>query len=255
MHGAAEAIWQQVAPVLPGFSVEVLAAVDSTNSELMRRARAGRTEPLLLVALSQTAGRGRLGRSWASGVGDALTFSLGLPLAPPDWSGLSLAVGVAVAEALHPGISLKWPNDLWLDGRKLGGILIETASFGEGSAGARYAVVGVGLNIAPRDAAGLSTSPAALHELLPGVEAAQALQRLALPLVQVLLGFQDAGFAPFQARFQVRDALQGRAVVLSDATSGTAHGVGEDGALLVHTAGGMVAVTSAEVSVRPALRP
>jgi BirA family biotin operon repressor/biotin-[acetyl-CoA-carboxylase] ligase len=158
---------------------------------------------------------------------------------------------VAVAEALHPTISLKWPNDLWLDGRKLGGILIETASFGEGGGGGRYAVVGVGLNLLPRDGAGLSTPPAALRELLPDVDGAQALQRLALPLVQALLGFQDAGFAPFQARFQARDALQGRAVVLSDGTSGTAHGAGEDGALLVHTAGGMVAVTSAQVSVRP----
>ena len=68
----------------------------------MRRARAGRTEPVLLVAEQQTAGRGRLGRGWHSGAGDSLTFSLGLPLAPADWSGLSLAVGVSLAESLHP---------------------------------------------------------------------------------------------------------------------------------------------------------
>jgi len=74
---------------LPGFAVEVLAQIDSTNSELMRRARAGRLEPVLLVAEQQTAGRGRLGRQWFSE--QALTFSIGMPLSPQDWSGLSLA--------------------------------------------------------------------------------------------------------------------------------------------------------------------
>ena len=165
MQWPAEAIWEAVAPLLPGFTVEVLRELDSTNSELMRRARAGRTEPVLLVAEQQTAGRGRMGRDWQSAAGASLTFSLGLPLAPADWSGLSLAVGTSVAESLNPAVRLKWPNDLWLDDRKLGGILIETASFGEGGAGRRQAVIGIGLNIAPRPADGLSTPPAAVREL------------------------------------------------------------------------------------------
>ena len=63
----AEAIWEAVAPLLPGFSVEVLPEIDSTNTELMRRARAGQVDPVLLVAERQTAGRGRLGRDWHSG--------------------------------------------------------------------------------------------------------------------------------------------------------------------------------------------
>jgi BirA family biotin operon repressor/biotin-[acetyl-CoA-carboxylase] ligase len=247
----AEAIWEAVAPLLPGFTVEVLPQIDSTNSELMRRSRAGRTEPVLLVAEQQTAGRGRLGRQWQSRAGDSLTFSLGLPLAPTDWAGLSLAVGVCLAEALHPQVRLKWPNDLWLNDRKLGGILIETASSGQAAATARYAVVGIGINIAPRPAAGLSTPPAALQELLPGADAAQALLAVAEPLVRTLQAFETFGFAPFQARFNARDALRERAVALSDGTAGTAHGVGETGALLVHTAHGMHAVTSSEVSVRP----
>src|SRR5207253_10851626 len=91
-HG--ETSWQAVAPLLPGFTVEVLPEVDSTNSELMRRARAGQTDPVLLVAERQTAGRGRLGRGWRSAPGESLTFSLGLALTPADWAGLSLAVGV-----------------------------------------------------------------------------------------------------------------------------------------------------------------
>ncbi len=262
-----ESIWQQARPLLPGFSVEVLASVDSTSSELMRRARAGRTEPTLLIAETQTAGRGRLGRQWHSagvyegtGVVPALTFSLGLMLAPQDWSGLSLAVGVAVAESLDgsaaaPRICLKWPNDLWLhDGRKLGGILVETASFASGPQTAgqpRYVVVGIGLNVLPLPPGDLANTPACLRELDGSLTAARALQRIALPLVHTLLGFTEHGFAPFQARFARRDVLAGRAVALSSGAQGTAHGVTDDGALLVHTAAGMQAITSADISVRP----
>ena len=251
----AEAIWEAVYPALPDASVEILPELDSTNTELMRRARAGRLEPVLLVAERQTAGRGRLGREWLSTAGDSLTFSLGIALSPPDWSGLSLAVGVSVAESLHKDLKLKWPNDLWLVGaggdRKLGGILIETASVGE----QRYAVIGVGINVAARDGAGLATPPACLHELDAGLDAPQALLRIAPALVQTVLAFGQFGFAPFQARFNARDALRDRAVRVSDGhggvLEGTAHGVGEDGALLVHTALGMKQITSSEVSVRP----
>jgi BirA family biotin operon repressor/biotin-[acetyl-CoA-carboxylase] ligase len=247
----AEDLWEAVVPALPGFTVEILPEIDSSNSELMRRARAGRCEPVLLVAERQTAGRGRLGRGWHSAPGESLTFSLALPLAPADWSGLSLAVGVSVAESLHPRVRLKWPNDLWLDDRKLGGILIETASFGAGS-GSRQAVIGIGLNIAPRGAEGLSTAPAAVRELIPDADAASVLQRLVPALVRDVLGFQQAGFGPFHARFDARDALRDRPVRLSDGTAGTAHGVSEAGSLLVHTAAGLHAVSSSEVSVRPA---
>jgi BirA family biotin operon repressor/biotin-[acetyl-CoA-carboxylase] ligase len=248
----AEAVWEAVAPLLPGFTVEVLSEIDSTNTELMRRARSGRAEPVLLVAEQQTAGRGRLGRGWHSAAGESLTFSLALPLAPADWSGLSLAVGVSVAESLHPAIRLKWPNDLWLEDRKLAGILIETASFGEGGAGERYAVIGVGLNIAPRPAQGLSTPPAALRELLPYAEAPDVLQLVAAPLVADVLRFAREGFAPFQPRFAARDALVGRSVTLSNGTAGLAQGVDGAGSLLVHTAAGPQAISSSEVSVRPA---
>lgn len=245
----AEAIWEAVAPTLPGFTVEVLPEVDSTNTELMRRARAGRLEPVLLLAEAQTAGRGRLGRAWHSGApGDVLTFSLGLPLRLADWSGLSLAVGLGVAHGLHPDLQLKWPNDIWWQDRKLAGILIETAQV----MGERYAVVGVGINIAPREAAGLSTPPACLRELLPGIDAPQALLQAAVPLVQAVQRFEAQGWPPFLPAWAARDALAGRAVMLSDGTSGQARGVDERGALLVHTAQGLKKISSAEVSVRPA---
>ena len=248
----AEAIWEAVAPDLPGFTVEVLPQVDSTNTELMRRARVGQLEPILLVAERQTAGRGRLGRQWHSDLANveaipSLTFSLGLPLSPGDWSGLSLVVGVSVARSLHPDLRLKWPNDVWLQGRKLGGILIETASFG----GTRYAVVGVGINIAAPSAQGLSTPPAWLQEVQPGLDAPQALLRLVPPLVDAVREFEAGGFEPFRQRFDALDELAGRAVTLSDGGSGTARGVDAVGALLVHTSTGMKTISSSEVSVRP----
>jgi BirA family biotin operon repressor/biotin-[acetyl-CoA-carboxylase] ligase len=251
MNWPAEAIWEAVAPQLPGFTVEVVPELDSSNTELMRRARAGRQEPVLLVVERQTAGRGRLGRDWRSEAGASLTFSRGLPLAPPDWSGLSLAVGVSAAEALHPAIRLKWPNDLWLDDRKLAGILVETAGSGGRAGAGRYAVIGIGVNITPRTDADLATPPAGLGELLPQVDAAAALQAIAAPLARDLLLFQQAGFAPFHARFAGRDALRGRPVRLSDGTEGVAAGVAAGGSLLVHTAAGPREVNSSEVSVRP----
>ena len=267
----AEAIWQAVAPTLPGFTVELLPEIDSTNSELMRRFRGSpgsppRLDPVLLLAEQQTAGRGRLGRSWQSRRGDSLTFSLGLPLQPADWAGLSLVVGISLAESLDPGntgsprIGLKWPNDLWLGGaqgeRKLGGILVETASLD----GLRYAVIGVGINIRPLelaapsiDAAPASSAiaPGCLQALFPELDAPAALLRVLAPLVQALQAFEQFGFTPFQARFAARDVLSGRAVQLSDGSQGTAHGVGESGALRVQTASGMKEINSSEVSVRP----
>ncbi len=109
-----------MAQALPGLDVKVVAEIGSWQHELMRHYYDGRRSPMLLVAERQTAGRGRLGRNWQSaqnaGEPPSLTFSLGLPLAPRDWSGLSLAVGVSVAESLDAsnaaGLALKWPNDL-----------------------------------------------------------------------------------------------------------------------------------------------
>lgn len=256
-----EAVWQAVVPQLPGFTVEVLPSIDSTNSELMRRARAGRLEPVLLVAQEQTAGRGRLGKGWHSQAGRSLTFSLALPLAPADWSGLSLAVGVSLAQSLHPEIMLKWPNDLWLQQRKLGGILVESAGIGDNSSRSRSVVIGVGLNIARPEASAVLTdaaqsgvtpvAPAGLAEVLVGVTPGEVLERVAAALVRDVLAFEASGFAPFAHPFAHRDALRDRPVRLSDGGEGLAQGVSAQGALRVATALGLREVTSAEVSVRP----
>ena len=260
----AEAIWEAVAPLLPGFTVEVLPDVDSTNSELMRRFKAGQQEPTLLVAEQQSAGRGRLGRQWHSQRGDSLMFSLGLPLSPVDWSGLSLAIGVSLADSLDAAntpdkrIGLKWPNDLWLvtklnhviHERKLGGILVETATF----EGQRYVVMGVGINVRAFEMTlqqSTSIAPNCLQNFQSDADVASTLLRVLPPLVQTVQAFAQFGFAPFQARFAARDVLAGRNVQLSDGMNGQAYGVTETGALLVHTLLGMKEITSSEISVRP----
>ncbi len=245
-----EALWEQMLPLCPGLTLECWPEIDSSNSELMRRARAGQHDPVLLVAERQSAGRGRVGRQWWGQPGDTLMFSLGLPLAPADWSGLSLALGLALAEALHPQLQLKWPNDLWWQQRKLGGLLIEVARQGAHS----QLVVGVGLNVQAPPAEGLRTAPAALREFWPEASAPLALARVALPLLQAVLAFEREGLAPLLARYAQRDALQGRPIVTSDGRSGVALGIDPRGALrwrpdadpaqeqLLH---------SEEVSVRP----
>jgi BirA family biotin operon repressor/biotin-[acetyl-CoA-carboxylase] ligase len=230
----AEAIWQSVVPQWPGFSIEILPEIDSTNSELM-------------LAERQSAGRGRQGRAWVGEPGHALTFSIGLPYHPSNWSGLSLAVGLSLAESLGEDIQLKWPNDLWCHQRKLGGILIEAASQGDQS----YAVIGIGLNIQLPANKDLRTPPAALSEFWQGVSAPLALERVVKPLLDALRSFEANGFSPLQQRFNARDALCGLDVTTSDGLFGLCAGVDDQGAMQIDTPEGRVKVSSAEVSVRP----
>lgn len=263
LHAGAEALWQAASPAWPGLSVEVAPAIDSTNAELMRRARAGHIDPVagpvVLAALEQTAGRGRLGRSWVTLPGASLAFSVGVRLAPADWSGLSLAVGLAVAEALDPAVRLKWPNDLWWDGHKLGGILIETAN-ATAAEPRRHCVIGVGVNLAtpalPPDAPPHALPPVGLDAIAQAQgqtpwDLGHALTALGAAVLQAARAFEREGFGPLAARYAARDALRGRAVRLSDGTEGTAEGVDPDGALRLRTAAGVQRVQQGEVSVRP----
>ncbi len=312
----AQALWEQLVGQLPGLSVEVVARISSTNSALLDRARLANSEgtaraldeaalshaqsdvivrrstesrafgrravdwqPCLLVAEHQTAGRGRHGHHWHAASGSSLTFSIALTLSPPDWAGLSLAVGVALAEALDPvdaaepigsgknspRLCIKWPNDLWLmdaddgsnhpcrsaPGRKLGGVLIETVASGD----KRLVVVGVGLNVLPMglNIAQASTGAACLQELHPQMDAPAALARVAAPLVGALQAFERGGFAVFAERFAQRDLLFQRRVTTTQAglEEGIAQGVSLSGALQVQTQAGLQSVSSGEVSVRP----
>lgn len=248
----------------PIIEIERVGETESTNGDLLAWAReAGATlTPRLLVADRQTAGRGRHGRRWHSTPGGSLTFSLAWPLARADLSGLSLAVGVTLAEAIdpHPAkalrIGLKWPNDLWLvgsdePGRKLGGVLIETVPAG----GGRVAVIGVGLNVLEQRVAEASSGVAWLREIDAAATPALLLDRLVPALADALQTFERDGFSAFTTRFAARDLLDGLAVRCgADAgqvLEGIAAGVSPSGELLVRTDGGIERIGSGEVSVRP----
>ena len=260
---AVQALTSSVHRLCPEACVEVVAQIDSTNSELMRRGPVRDNPPTLLVALLQTAGRGRMGRVWQSEAHAGLTFSWGMHLAPTDWSGLSLAVGLALADALDPdgqwGLRLKWPNDLcWLSAgsvRKLGGILIETqmGTANPETPARRWCVVGVGLNLQTPQISTSGLAPVGWNEITgeSAPHGPDILQACMAALVPALRAFELHGFAPLAERFAQRDALKGQTVTLSDGRVGTALGVDAQGALLVETAQGLQAVHSAEVSVRP----
>jgi BirA family biotin operon repressor/biotin-[acetyl-CoA-carboxylase] ligase len=229
-----------------------LAECGSTNTEALQHLRDG-GGPLLVSANRQTAGRGRLGRAWQSDDA-ALTFSIALPMpAGLDLSGLSLAVGCTVADVLDPGtqrIRLKWPNDLFLDGAKLGGILIETVPLPEQQRGV---VIGVGLNLQPLppevDRGAYASGHAALQALHPGATAAATLDRLAPALQAMLADFQTLGFAPWQAAFARRDLASGQRVRVGE-QPGTARGVSPRGELLLETAAGILPISGGELSLR-----
>lgn len=250
---------RRAVPRLGPEAVHVRFAVDSTNSVLAGRLRTGAGAPELCVAEIQTAGRGRHGRRWVSGLGQSLVLSVSWRFAAPadGLSGLSLAAGVALAEALaaggYDGAMLKWPNDLVVDDRKLAGILVEASHSGSGSAAC---VVGVGFNLDL-----LPTDPGRIDQ--PWTDFAMGFGRvperstLAARAADALLDaceqYRDHGLEVFAARWRARDALHGRPVrVLSGGApiDGTARGIDGDGALLVEHSAGVARCESGEVSVR-----
>ena len=263
----AQALQARLSAELPGLNLQLRDRVDSTNTRLLEECGASvaaQFDPTLLVAEQQLRGRGRQGRSWQGERGASLTFSLALALNCTDFSGLSLAVGVALADALDdaaaPRLMLKWPNDLWLVdalrdsgqarvGRKLGGVLIETLSRGA----QRIAVIGVGLNVLPLVVSESSSGVAWLQEIDARASAPNALHQIVQPLLRALRHFERDGFAAFQQRFQARDLLFGQAVGAGD-LHGVAQGVTSSGALLLRSEAGPVQhthhIVSGEVSVR-----
>ena len=235
-------------------AIEIVAETGSTNADLLARAPS-LAGPVLLVAGSQTAGRGRAGRPWQSAAGASLTFSLAWKFhrALPQLVGLPLAVGVAIADALQGcGVEaqLKWPNDVLLDGRKLAGILIETAAAPDGV----WAVIGIGINLAlPNELAERIDSPATALPRL-SVTPDELLATLLNTLAEALISFGATGLASFTGRWNALHAWRGEQVVLLDCgqtrQQGVAVGIDDSGRLLIDTAEGRVAVLSGDVTLR-----
>lgn len=245
------AIAAALGPLSSRFDVEVVPECESTNTLLLVRAD-GLPSGAVLVAERQTAGRGRMGRQWHAESDASLTFSLlhKLPrgIVP---SGLSLAVGVGIAEALRElgvdGVALKWPNDILRDGGKLSGILIELAS--------SVAVIGIGVNLRlPADLPDDVKRNAAALDI--DIDRNELLARLLASLHGVLESFGSGGFAALRERWLVLNAYAGAPVrVISEFSvpvEGICMGVDVDGALLLETAVCVQRIISGDVSLRPA---
>lgn len=238
------------------FDVDAVGECDSSNSQLLARAEAGAPSGSVLVADRQTAGRGRRGRPWLSAPGDSLTFSLlwRFPAESTAPGGLSLAVGLALAEGLASlglrGLGLKWPNDLLLDGLKLGGVLVELQA-GQ----LRSAVIGIGLNLhLPADLPpDVRAGATALDQIGFVLQREQVLAALLAALLRVLDQYAVAGFAGLRQSWMQHHAYQGQVVRISGAQQmeGVCLGVDVDGALQLQTAQGLKTVVSGDVSLRP----
>jgi len=248
----------EVAAMLAGLTI--VDSVDSTNAALLREAPDPVGLARVCAAERQLSGRGRRGRSWASPFARNLYVSVGWTFAQgaAALEGLSLAVGVALAEALAElgikGVALKWPNDLLAGDAKLGGVLIEMSGDADGPC---RAVVGMGLNVRmPDDAASAIDQPwTDLASLSGGVPPSRSrLLAAVLGRVLPLLGaFGSQGFEPWRARWEALDAFAGEPVqVLSGETrlAGVARGVDERGALRLETTTGLRPIHGGEVSLR-----
>ncbi|HLB84344.1 MAG TPA: biotin--[acetyl-CoA-carboxylase] ligase, partial [Steroidobacteraceae bacterium] len=251
--------------------LEVHFLIDSTNDHLYAAPPPAPGAARVAFAELQSAGRGRRGRRWIAPFGSGLTFSISWTFAetPADLPALGLALGVAIAKVLSglgaQRLSLKWPNDLLHDGRKLGGLLTQLR---QESGGAATVVAGLGLNLALPDAArnaieavNSSDHPALAVADLAGATP-QGVPSRNLIASRLVLGFEDAlrefatvGFTGFAQEWAALDALRGAPVRVhqgSERFEGTARGTDRDGALLVESAGRVLRVFSGDVSVRSA---
>jgi BirA family biotin operon repressor/biotin-[acetyl-CoA-carboxylase] ligase len=236
--------------------------VGSTNTVLLERANPPVGSSEALLAEYQTAGRGRRGRNWVAPPGGSICLSLSWMFGevPRDLGALGLVVGVCALRALsHLGVDrvrLKWPNDLLVEDRKLGGILIELRAESSGPA---CVVIGIGLNVAlgasllgkvaTMGLAPIDLATAGLKERARNAVAAGLLSSF----VQGLLEFERDGLKPFVREWMEADALRGRPVTVTGAETsakGVARGIDLDGALLVETPQGLLRFISGDVSVR-----
>lgn len=237
--------------------VRLYETLGSTNDVARRLAGAGERLPLVVLSEEQRAGRGRAGRGWASPAGLGLWVSVAVP--PPgagDFERLSVRVGLAVAEALdefvapEARVGLKWPNDLWIGGAKVGGILCEAVWEG---ARPGPVVIGVGLNLR-HSAADLPAGSG-----YPATSVALAAGRPPAPLdvadrvVPAILGAAAAhGRLPVE-RLRARDVLFERPLEIADpmtgvrVAEGSGAGIDEGGALLLRTAQGLRPIHSGSV--------
>jgi len=239
--------------------LDILDEIDSTNLYLMRKTGMQAPSGYVCLAEYQHAGRGRQGRSWIAPYASNICLSLlwRFTTGAASLTGLSLAIGVALARALQEmgisGIGLKWPNDVMWQGRKLAGILIDT---GGQPAGACHAVIGIGLNVAmPHEyEAGIDQAWVDLRKILGrNVERNRCAGIVLQQLLTALCEFQTAGLASFRHEWKKFDVLAGTRVSLQmphETLTGTVTGIDDDGSLRLLSNGRIRSYPCGEVSVR-----
>ncbi|OWW19821.1 biotin--[acetyl-CoA-carboxylase] ligase [Noviherbaspirillum denitrificans] len=257
---SSERIADLLRPAAQQIDVRVVEETGSTNADLLA-ALPSLTAPRLLIAKSQTAGRGRAGREWMSAPGRSLTFSLAWKFSLPVHAlvGVPLAVGVSIAESLamfNVPVRLKWPNDVLHEGRKLAGILIESAAAGHVPHDASWAVAGIGINIALSDSMSAEIGrPVANIPWLAELDQDMLMATLASGLAEALVQFEHEGLAAFTARWNALHAYTGQAVVILDngkvLHEGVAVGVDDIGRFVLDTPAGRKVVMAGDVSLRP----
>ena len=257
--------WLVEAGLAEPVDADVQPSLGSTNEELLLRCRLLRPFAVqLLAADEQTAGRGRQRRPWIARPRTALLFSLAVPLPElvPALPAIMPACGAALADHfIARGVEarLKWPNDLLLDGRKLGGILCELAVDSDGGA---TLVIGVGINVlmAPDDRARIDQPVAALADVLPARllagEREAWIAALAATVLAVVRRFGAEGFAPWRERCNALLQARGLMADVIDDGRTTATGriveVDASGRLVLETESGMRTIQVGDVSVRRA---
>ena len=209
----------------------------STNDNALLAARSGAPHGSLFVADEQTAGRGRRGNIWLAAPGESLLFSVLLrpQLELAQVSALTLAIGLALRDVIAPRVAaeaqIKWPNDLYVGGKKLAGVLVESQLQGDRL---QAVVVGVGLNVATRDfpaeIAARATSLALLG--VASLEREPLLHELLAAIAMRVEAYQRAGVAGFLDELNAFDELRGRRVRV-DALSGIGRGLDDQGRLLL----------------------
>ncbi len=240
--------------------LEILDHAASSNALLLQRASQGAQSGTVLAVEWQSAGRGRLGRAWHSGLGNALTFSIlwRFECGLAALSGLSLGVGVAMVRALHElgvrDVGLKWPNDVLLPDGKLAGILLEAQG---DMLGPSAVVIGIGLNLSLPEQARSRIEQTVSDLAACGIPLQQrnlVMGILLKHLVAVLQEFAENGFAPLRAEWENDHLFQQRPakLLLPDGTcvDGVVRGVTADGALRLKTTSGEQVFNAGEVSLR-----
>jgi len=216
----------------------------STSDNALLAARAGAPHGSLFVADEQTAGRGRRGHAWLAAPGESLLFSVLLrpKLELSQTSALTLAIGLALRDAIGPllkdRVDIKWPNDLYVNGKKLAGILVESQLQG---ASLQAVVVGVGLNVATRDfppeIAARATSLALMGAL--HVEREPLLRDVLNAIAQRVDAYQRTGISGILDELNAADALRDQRVRV-DAQEGIGRGLDEQGRLLLENHAGII---------------